>query len=67
MHYLEKKLAENLGIARTNRGKLAMYDDTACGQELLGAWNKGRFQKMDIALQFSIGGAQLRADQQSEA
>jgi hypothetical protein len=44
-----------------------MYDHTACGQELLDAWCDGCFKKGDIALQFSIDGAQLRHDQQSEA
>ena len=56
MHYLEKKLAENLGIAAATGGNLAVYDDTACGQELLDAWRDGCFQKIDIALQFSIDG-----------
>jgi hypothetical protein len=67
MHYLEKKLAENYTTAATNGGKLAVYDDTACSQELLDAWGDGCFKKTDIALQFSIDGAQLRRDQQSEA
>jgi hypothetical protein len=67
MHYLETRLAENLGLANASGGKLAMYDDTACGKELLDAWSQGHFQKTDIALQFSIDGAQLHSDRQSES
>jgi Transposase family tnp2 len=67
MHYLEKRLAENLAYARAHSGKLSKYDDTACGTELLVAWESGRFGSSDIALQFSINGAQLRPDQPSEA
>ena len=67
MHYLEKRLAENLAIANANDGPLAVYDDTSCGQDLLDAWSTGRFKKTDVALQFSIDGAQLRPDQPSEA
>ena len=67
MHYLERALAENLKHAREHSGKLARYNDTACGGELLAAWDSGAFGRSDIALQFSIDGAQLRSDQQSEA
>jgi hypothetical protein len=67
IHYLEKKLAKNYTTAATNSGKLAVYDDTACSQELLDAWGDGCFKKTDITLQFSIDGAQLCCDQQSEA
>ena len=67
MHYLEKQLAENLDTANANSGRLVVYDDTACGQELLDAWSKGHFRKSDVALQFSIDGAQLRRDKPSEA
>jgi hypothetical protein len=67
MHYLEKKLAENLERARLNGGRLDIYDDTACGQSLLDAWSRGDFKRTDVALQFSIDGAQLRADRASEA
>ena len=67
MHYLEKRLAELLTAVTGVSGRILVYDDTACGRELLDAWNNGRFGKSDIALQFSIDGAQLRSDQQSEA
>ena len=67
MHYLEKTLAVNLVTATNNQGVLDVYNDTACGQELLDAWRDGCFKRNDIALQFSIDGAQLRRDQQSEA
>ena len=67
MHYLEKTLAVNLEAVTNNQGLLDVYNDTACGQELLDAWRDGRFKRNDIALQFSIDGAQLRRDQQSEA
>ena len=66
MHYLERRLAQNVEYVRTH-GELPKYDDTACGQELLDAWNSGSFGRSDIALQFSIDGAQLRPDQPSEA
>ena len=67
MHYLANRLADNVDMASNSHGLLDIYDDTACGQELLDAWRTGRFKKCDIALQFSIDGAQLRRDRQSEA
>ena len=59
MHYLEKKLSDNLRGTQARGGIFELYDDTACGQELLDAWEDGCFQKMDIMLQFSIDSAQL--------
>ena len=67
MHYLENKLTENLAHARLNGGILDVYDDTASGQALIDAWDEGRFKSGDVALQFSIDGAQLRANRPSEA
>jgi hypothetical protein len=67
MHYFERRLATNSEQIRLNSGYLDKYDDTSCGKELIDAWNKGTFQKSDIALQLSIDGAQLRPDQPSEA
>jgi Transposase family tnp2 len=68
MHYLERKLADNVERLRLNGGTmLDFYDDTASGQALLDAWNSGDFKMGDVALQFSIDGAQLRADRPSEA
>ena len=67
MHYLEKTLAVNLETATNNLGLLDVYNNTTCGQELLDAWHDGCFRRNDIALQFSIDGAQLRRNQQSEA
>jgi hypothetical protein len=67
MHYLERRLATNSEQIRLNSGYLDKYDDTSCGKELINAWNKGTFQKSNIALQLSIDGAQLRPDQPSEA
>ena len=67
MHYLANRLADNVDMVSNSHGLLDIYDDTACGQELLDAWRTGRFKKCDIALQFSIDGAQLRRDWQSEA
>ena len=67
MHYLEKRLAENLAYARAHSSRLSKYDDTAYGTELLVSWESGRFSSSDIALQFSINGAQLRPDQPSKA
>jgi hypothetical protein len=69
MHYLERRLAANADQLRQpgSGGNLDIYDDTACGKELIDAWTKGAFHKSDIALQLSIDGAQLRPNQQSEA
>ena len=67
MHYLERRLAANVDHARRAGGHLGKYDDTSCGKELLDAWTAGVFRKTDVALQISIDGAQLRADQPSEA
>ena len=67
MHYLERMLVENLERARLSGGVLDIYDDTACGQALIDAWGEGHIKKGDVALQFSIDGAQLRADRASEA
>ena len=68
MHYLERKLADNVD-RRTRLGgdMLDFYDDTASGQALLDAWTAGHIGRGDVALQFSIDGAQLRADRPSEA
>jgi hypothetical protein len=66
MHYLERRLARNVEYVRVH-GRLNKYDDTACGQELVDAWNSGTFGHSDIALQFSIDSAQLWPDQPSEA
>ena len=66
MHYLEQTLADNVESIRRNGGYLDIYDDTASGQALLDAWTAGSLKKSDIALQFSIDGAQLRADRASE-
>ena len=43
MHYLERRLAMNVEYAQCNGGQLSKYDDTACGKELLDAWNAGTF------------------------
>ena len=67
MHYLAKQLSENLDMAKANSGRLVVYDDTACGQELLDTWSEGHFKKLDIALQFSINSAQLHHDKPSDA
>ena len=67
MHYLERKLAENLDCARLSGGMLNIYDDTASGQALIDAWDKGHIKRGNIALQFSIDSAQLHADRPSEA
>jgi hypothetical protein len=66
MHYLEWRLAQNVEYVCAH-GRLAKYDDTACSQELLDAWDSGSFGSSDIALQFLIDGAQLWPDQPSEA
>ena len=67
MHYLERSLSENADHARHAEGSLGRYDDISCGKDILYAWNSGAMKKNDVALQLSIDGAQLRADQPSEA
>src|SRR5882762_5314642 len=67
MHYLETRLASNLDYLGNHNNQLSMYDDVACGQELLDVFSSGAFHKTDVALQISIDGAQLRADRASEA
>ena len=58
MHYLEQRLAQNVEHVRVH-GRLDKYNDTACSQELLDAWHSGSLKNSDVALQFSIDGAQL--------
>ena len=67
MHYLEKTLACNTLYLDTHQGGLDVYDNTACGKDLMDAWRSGAFSSSDVALQFSIDGAQLHPDQPSEA
>ena len=67
MHYLERKLLENLDCARLGTSVLDTYNNTASGQALIDAWDEGHLKRGDVALQFSIDGAQLHADQPSEA
>ena len=66
MHYMERKLVENLSYVRSNSRRLDVFDDTASGQALIDAWGSGVFGKSDIALQLSIDGAQLRPNQPSD-
>ena len=67
MHYLERRLADNLDRSKLSGGMLDIYDDTASGQALIDAWDEGHIKRGDVVLQFSIDGAQLRADRPSEA
>ena len=67
MHYLERALSMNTEQAQRTGGNLGKYDDVSCGKDLLYAWDSGAFLKTDVALQLSIDGAQLRANQPSEA
>ena len=67
MHYLERSLSVNADRARRAGGRLEKYDDITCGNDILSAWDTGALRKSDVALQLSIDGAQLRADQPSEA
>jgi hypothetical protein len=46
MHYLEKRLAKNLEHGHANNGKIKLYDDTACGSDLLVAHASGNFYAM---------------------
>jgi hypothetical protein len=68
MHYLERKLTDNVECLRLNSSSmLDFYDDTASGQALLDAWNVGDLKRGNITLQFSIDSAQLQADRPSKA
>ena len=67
MHYLEKALSANAERAQCAGGSLDRYDDISCGNDILSAWTSGALRKSDVALQLSIDGAQLQADQPSEA
>jgi hypothetical protein len=68
MHYLERKLVDNVEHLRLNSGSmLDFYNDTASGQALLDAWNTGNIKRGNVALQFSIDSAQLQADRPSKA
>ena len=67
MHYLERALTAKADCAQHAGGSLDKYDDVSCGNDILSAWTSGALQKSDVALQLSIDGAQLRADQPSEA
>jgi hypothetical protein len=67
MHHLERSLTANADCAWCAGGKLDKYDDISCGKDILYAWESGALRKSDVALQLSIDGAQLRADQASEA
>ncbi|KAF8232538.1 hypothetical protein L208DRAFT_1561789 [Tricholoma matsutake] len=66
MHYLEKRLTKIEEHLRTHSGEMESYDNTACSQDLLQAWASGQFTKDDIALQFSIDGAQLYRNRTSD-
>lgn len=66
MHYLEDRLQSIIEYAESHNGWIPIYDDTACGRELLEAWNTGLFKQGDVALQFSIDGAQLYRSKHSD-
>ena len=44
MHYLANRLADNVDMAFNSHSLLDIYDDTACGQELLDAWHTGCYE-----------------------
>ena len=67
MHYMERTLADNVECVRLNGGMLDSYNDTTSGLALIDAWDRGDLKMGDVAMQFSIDGAQLRADKPSEA
>lgn len=66
MHYRERKTAEILNYARTHDGKLEAYNDTTCGRDYLNAVETGNINKDDILVQFSLDGAQLYRDKESD-
>jgi len=65
MHYRERKTAEILEYAWTHDGKLKEYNDTTCGRDYLNAVETGKINKDDILVQFSLDGAQLYCDKDS--
>ncbi|GLB43663.1 hypothetical protein LshimejAT787_1401750 [Lyophyllum shimeji] len=66
MHYWERKIKETLDSARANGGAIPVYDDTACGQDYLNAWQAGTIKQGDVLLQLSLDGAQLYHDKESD-
>ena len=67
MYYLERVLLANTEQAQHAGRNFGKYDDVLCGKDLLYAWDSGAFLKTNVALQLSIHGAQLHANQQLEA
>ena len=66
MHYREWTIADILKYARTHSGKLKKYNNTTCGYEYLDAVETGKINKDDILVQFSLDGAQLYRDKNSD-
>jgi hypothetical protein len=66
MHYRERTTADILEYARTHDGKLNEYNDTTCGRDYLDAVETGKINKDDVLIQFSLDGAQLYRDKESD-
>lgn len=66
MHYRERTTAEILEYARTHGGKLREYNDTTCGRDYLNAVEAGKINRDDVLIQFSLDGAQLYRDKESD-
>ncbi|KAN0111923.1 hypothetical protein V8E52_008013 [Russula decolorans] len=65
MHYRERTTTEILEYARTHGGKLKEYNDTTCGRDYLDAIETGKISRDDVLVQFSLDGAQLYCDKES--
>jgi hypothetical protein len=66
MHYRERTTSDILEYARKHGGKLREYNDTTCGRDYLTAIETGKINKDDILVQFSLDGAQLYRDKESD-
>ena len=66
MHYREQTTADILRYAETHGGNLEEYNDTTCGRNYLDAVRTGKINRDDVLVQFSLDGAQLYRDKESD-
>ena len=66
MHYRERTTADILEYARMHGGKLNVYNNTICGHDYLDAVETGKINRDDVLVQFSLDGAQLYCNKESD-
>jgi len=66
MRYREQRTQELLAELTGNNGSLAAYDDIFCGSDYLNQVIEGKIQSGDMALMFSLDGAQLYQSKASD-